>query len=227
MVKNVNQLKTGVILSYMQMALNIIIGLAYTPIMIRTLGQSEYGLYNTVSSTISMLSILSLGFNSGYIRYYAKYKKDNDQEAISKLNGLFLIVFMVIGLVALLCGLFLSFNLQLVFDTGLTDSEYETAKVLMLLLTANLALSFPFSVFGSIISSHEKFVFLKLLGMVRTVASPLITVPLLLLGYGSIALVIVMVATNIVVDLVYLYYVVFNLKQKFIFKRFERKEQKT
>ena len=74
-----NQLKAGVILSYLQMALNIIIGLAYTPIMIRTLGQSEYGLYNTISSTISMLSILSLGFNSGYIRYYAKYKKENVQ----------------------------------------------------------------------------------------------------------------------------------------------------
>ena len=29
--------------------------------------KNEYGLYQTVASTISMLSILSLGFNSGYI----------------------------------------------------------------------------------------------------------------------------------------------------------------
>ena len=71
----VNQIKVGVILSYTQMAIQIMVGLIYTPIMLKLLGQSEYGLYNTVASTISTLGILSLGFGSSYIRYYAKYKK--------------------------------------------------------------------------------------------------------------------------------------------------------
>ena len=158
-----NQLKVGSILSYVQMGLSIVVGLAYTPIMIRLLGQSEYGLYNTVSSTISMLSLLSLGFNSSYIRYFSKYKAENDEISIQKLNGLFLIIFGIIGLVALLCGAFLSFNLNLVFDEGLTGEEYRIAKVLMLLLTVNLAISFPMSVFQNIISAHERYIFLKLL----------------------------------------------------------------
>ena len=75
MSKSSNQLKAGALLSYVQMALNIIINLAYVPLMIRALGQNEYGLYNTVSSTIATLSLLSLGFGSGYIRYFAIYKK--------------------------------------------------------------------------------------------------------------------------------------------------------
>ena len=116
MEKVKDQVKAGAVLSYLQMALNIVIGLIYTPLMIRYLGQSEYGLYNTVASTISMLSILSLGFNSSYIRYYAKYKKDGNEDGIAKLNGLFLIIFAIIGVVALLCGTFLSFNLRIVFD---------------------------------------------------------------------------------------------------------------
>ena len=222
MRKNVNQLKIGSLLSYGQMFLNILIGLVYTPVMIRLLGQSDYGLYNTVSSIISMLSILSLGFNSSYIRYYAKYNKEENEEAIEKLNGIFLIVFSVIGIIALFCGLFLSFNLKLVFDSGFTKKEYTTAKVLMLLLTVNLALSFPFSVFSNIISAHEKFVFLKLLGMGKTVFSPLITLPILLMGYGSIALVVVNVSVSIVVDVVYILYVKIALKQKFTFRNFEK-----
>ena len=100
------QLKWGSVLSYFSMGLSIIIGLVYTPVMIRLLGQSEYGLYNTVSSTISMLSVLSLGFNSSYVRYMAKYKQDNDKEGLYRLNGLFLIIFSIIGLIALICGLF-------------------------------------------------------------------------------------------------------------------------
>lgn len=221
-LNNSLQLKLGVVLSYAQMAINLIIGLLYTPIMIRLLGQSEYGLYNTVASTIAMLSILRLGFNSSYIRFFSKYKKENDIEGIAKLNGLFILVFFVIGTIALFCGLFLSFNLQFVFSDGLTISEYKTATVLMLLLTVNLALSFPMSVFTSIISAHEKFVFLKLLGAIKTVASPIVTLPLLLMGYKSIALVLITVFISLSVDLIYLFYTISVLKIKFSFGKVDK-----
>lgn len=217
-----NQLKAGSILSYIQMGIGMVLQLVYTPVMIRLLGQSEYGLYNTVASTISVLSLLSLGFNSGYIRYYAVYKKENNKTAISKLNGLFLIIFSIIGLVALLCGLFLTFNLELVFKDGLTSEEYKIARVLMLLLSINLSLSFPMSVFSNIISAHEDFVFLKLVGMIKTVFGPLITLPLLFAGFRSIAMVTVTVSLNLVADICYLYFVLFKLKEKFIFHSFEK-----
>ena len=164
-----NQLKIGSLLSYLQMTLSVMIGLVYTPVMIRLLGQNEYGLYNTVSSTSSMLSIISLGFNSGYIRYFAKYKQKKDTESIYRLNGLFLLIFSILGLIAILCGMYLTHHLQLVFQDGLTAEEYQVAKVLMLLLTVNLAVSFPISVFQSIISAHERFIFLKSLSILKTI----------------------------------------------------------
>ena len=217
-----NQIKVGSLLSYIQMALNIIIQLIYTPVMIHLLGKNEYGLYQTVASTISMLSMLSLGFNSGYIRYYAVYKSKNEKQAIEKLNGLFLIIFSIIGIIALVSGLFLSFNLTIVFDNGLTEYEYKKAQILMLLLTFNLAVSFPMSVFQTIISAHERFVFLKLIGTIRTVVGPLVTLPLLLLGFRSIAMVLVTVLVSLIVDVVYLFYVIVKMKEKFLFYDFEK-----
>lgn len=190
--------------------------------MIHLLGQSEYGLYNTVSSAISMLSVLSLGFNSGYIRYYAIYKKNDDKTAISKLNGLFLLIFSIVGLAAFLCGIFLTQHLDLIFDEGLTADEYKTAKVLMLLLTINLTVSFPMSVFSNIISAHEKFVLLKLVGMIKTIFSPLITLPLLIAGYRSIAMVLVTVSLALIADALYLSFVLFKMKERFIFHDFEK-----
>lgn len=86
------------------MILNVVIGLTYSRYMIRLLGQSEYGLYQTVSSTIAMLSILNLGFNSSYVRFFAKYKQADDYDSIYRLNGLLLLIFSAIGFVALLCG---------------------------------------------------------------------------------------------------------------------------
>lgn len=217
-----NQLKIGSILSYVQMALSIVIGIIYTPIMIRLLGQSEYGLYQTVSSTISMIGILNLGFNAGYVRYFAKYKVKNDIESIYKLNGLFLIIFSIIAFIGLAIGFVIAFNLNWVFKDGLTESEYLTAKTLMFLATINLAISFPFSVLTSIISANEKFVFLKVVNMIQTVLSPAITLPLLMLGYRSIAMVSVSLILSIVHGIINLYYVLFKLKNKFVFKGFEK-----
>ena len=222
MKDKISQLKAGALLSYAQMGLGVIIQLFYTPIMLRILGANEYGLYNTVSSTITMLSVLSLGFNSSYIRYYAKYKKDNDEDSIKKLNGLFLIIFLIIGFVALICGLFLSFNLELVFDKGLTAAEYKTARILMLLLTVNLSVSFPMSVFQSIISAHERYVFLKLLGMLKNVVGPLVTLPLLLLGFRSISMVVVTLAIAVITDVIYLIYSRKKLNVGFVFHDFEK-----
>ena len=217
----VNQLKAGSFLSYLQMGLRIIIGLVYTPVMLKLLGQSEFGLYNTVSSTISMMSVLSLGFNSSYIRYYSQYKVKKDNEGIARLNGLFLLIYVVIGLIALACGLTLTGNLELVFDQGLTAEEYQTARVLMLLLTINLAVSFPMSVFQSIISAHERFVFLKLLAMMKTVLSPFLTLPLLLMGYRSIAMVVVTLLIAVITDTIYLWYAHKKLHIKFQFRNID------
>lgn len=43
-----NQFKIGVILSYVNNGVILLIGLVYAPIMIRFLGQSEYGLYSLI-----------------------------------------------------------------------------------------------------------------------------------------------------------------------------------
>lgn len=217
-----NQLKIGTLLTYAQMFLVVLVGLLYTPVMIRILGQSEYGLYNTVSSTISMLGILNLGFNSSYVRYYAEYKKKEDMEAIYRLNGMFICIFTVIGLIALVCGLYLTKHLELVFSSGLTSAEYVLARKLMIVLTINLAVSFPMSVFQSIVSANEKFIFLKLLGMFKTVGGPLVTLPLLLMGYRSVAMVCMTLMITCVIDVLYFVYVVVVLKNRFVFRGFNR-----
>lgn len=215
------QLKWGSILSYAQMGLNVLIGLAVTPVILRLLGQSEYGLYSTVSSTIAMLTILNLGFSAGYIRYYARYKASGEEEKISSLNGLFIILFSIIGLIALVCGFFMTANLTVFFKDGLSQAEYYKATIMMTLLSIRMAISFPLGVFSSIIVAHERFVFVKICGMINTVFSPLITLVVLYLGLGSIGMVVVSVVLGTVTDCIYGYYVYIRLKQHFTFHGFE------
>ena len=73
-----SQKKVGALLSYVSEAIRILTALIYTPIMLRLLGQSEYGLYQLVHSVVSYLSLLSLGFGSAYVRFFSRAKAKKD-----------------------------------------------------------------------------------------------------------------------------------------------------
>ena len=70
----VNQLKAGAVLNYVVIGLNSLVGLLYTPYMLRMMGQSEYGLYSLVASVIAYLTIMDFGFGNAIIRYTAKFR---------------------------------------------------------------------------------------------------------------------------------------------------------
>ena len=95
----INQLKAGVILSYKTQAVSALSGLIYTPIMLKLIGQSEYGLYQLVASVVSYLGLLNFGFGSSYMRFYSRYKAKEDSDNIAKLNGMFMLIFVVIAAV--------------------------------------------------------------------------------------------------------------------------------
>lgn len=184
-----NQLKIGVILSYLITGLNMLVQLVYTPVMIQLLGQSEYGLYTLVGSVVSYLSLFSLGFTGAYLRFFSRYQKENDKLAVARLNGMFLSLFVAMSLAAILCGMILSCFTSQVFGTNLSVEELNKAQILMRFLVINIALTFPSSLMDSIISAHEQFLFQRIVSLLGIVCNPLICLPLLIMGQGSVAVV--------------------------------------
>ena len=183
--------KIGIVLSYLSQGIQILSGVVYTPIMLRLLGQSEYGLYQLVYSVVSYLSLLSFGFSSSYMRFYSRAKVKDDEIEVARLNGMFLTIFLIISIICILCGAVMIKNIESIFSTGLQEAEYFTARILMAFMVFNLALTFPNSVFDAFTSAHERFQFQKVLLIMQNVLNPFLSFPLLLLGYGSIGMVLV------------------------------------
>ena len=175
----------GILMNYLTEGVKVLSVLLYTPLMLRLLGQQEYGLYQLAASVVSYLGLLNLGFGSGYVRYYSRYQVKGDRVGIARLNGMFLLIFGALSLLCLLCGALLVTNAELVFGEGLTAGEGKKAAALLKILTANLALTLLCSVFDCHIAARERFLFQKLLRLVQTVLSPFLTIPLLLMGFGS------------------------------------------
>ena len=216
-----SQRKAGVILSYISQGIQILSGLIYTPIMLRLLGQSEYGLYQLVYSVVSYLSLLSFGFTASYMRFYSKAKAKNDENEVSRLNGMFMTIFLVIAVICLLCGVAMVGNIEFIFADGLTVDEYPTAKILMALMVFNLALTFPNSVFDAFTSAHERFFFQKLLVILQNLLNPFLALPLLIMGYGSVGMVLVTTFLTVAKLCVNVWFSLKKLQVHFIFKGFQ------
>lgn len=216
-----NQLKAGVMLSYISMGASTIISIIYTPIMLRLLGQNEYGLYQLVFSVVSYLGLLSFGFGSAYMRFYARYKVQKDTEGIARLNGMFMTVFIGIAILAILAGSVLVNNVQLIFEQGLTAEEIQTAKVLMALMVFNVAITFPASVFDSIVTSQEQYFFQRFVNLLRSVLNPFLCLPLLIMGFGSISLVLVTTILTLASFMINMWFCFKKLHTRFIFGHFD------
>lgn len=187
----VNQLRAGVLMTYVNIGLGSLIPFLYTPIMLRLLGQSEYGLYSLANSVVGYLSLLSFGLGSTIVRYVAKYRAEGNKEQEEKVIGLFIAMYSVLALLVLIGGWIISCNVEPVFHRGLTETEIGKIAILVRIMAFNTAISFPISVFGSIIVAHEKYIYRQAVNILSTIAAPCCNLIALYFGFGSIGLSIV------------------------------------
>ena len=216
-----NQRKIGAILSYVVIALNMVVGLVYTPFLIRSLGQAEYGLYSIVYTVISYLTVMDMGFGNSIIIYTARYINQGDKEKQDKLHGMFFVIYCIIGVIATLIGIILFFNVDTLFGNTMTTEELLKARIMMLILTFNLAITFPLSIFGNIITAYEKFIVSKAIRILQILLQPMMMIPLLLLGYKAIAMVVVVTVANIICLLLNTIICIKNLDVRLNFKGFD------
>lgn len=215
-----NQLKAGAIISYINLLIGNIIPFIYTPIMLRMLGQAEYGLYGIANSIMGYISLLNFGIGGTIVRYLSKYRAEGNKEQESRVAGLFIKIYSVVCALILVAGLAFAANAE-VYSRSLLPEEVETLRALVVLMTLNTAVFLPFSVFNSIVIAYEQHVFSKLVGVLSTVLSPVLHLILLYLGFGSVGLVLGSTLLNFLTYGLYTWFAFARLKIRPSFKKAE------
>ena len=216
-----NQLKAGAFLSYVSIGLNNVVGLLYIPFMLRMMGQTEYGLYSLVASVIAYLTVLDLGFGNAIIRYTAKFRAEGKQREQYEMFGMFLLLYSFVGIIALLIGGMLYCNVDRLFDRTMTVEELEKVRIMMVLMCVNLAFTFPMSIFGSIITAYENFVFQKLVNIARIILNPLVMIVMLMMCYRAIGMVVVTTLFNVATLLINCWYCFHKIGIKIYWGKFK------
>ena len=189
--------------------------------MLKSLGQNEYGLYSIVGSMIAYLTLLDFGFGSAIVRYTAKIRAIGSKKEEWQLYGMFLLIYSIIGILVVLGGIVLYLNIGGMFESTLSSDELDKAKIMMIFMVINLAVSFPFGLYGSVISAYEKFIFQKVLTIISIFLSTGVMIAVLMLGYKAIGLIIVNTVFNFLTFFVNYAYCKFKLDIKFEFTGFD------
>ncbi len=217
-----SQLKKGAILSYVTIFLTNIVGLLLTPFIIKSLGQSEYGLYILLGSFVGYISLLDFGLSNTIVRFVAKYRVNKDKVGEKNFLATVFLIYTVISFFVLILGSLAYFNVESIFGSSLTSEELEKAKILMLLLVLNMTITLPGQAFTGICSGYEKFVFPRLVNIIRYVIRSILVVTILLYGGKSISIVAIDTSLNILIIFVNMYYVLKIMKVKIKLVTFDK-----
>lgn len=216
-----SQKRAGVAVSYVNTALHMAIGLFFTPFLLSSLGDAEYGVYRIMSSLAGQLLILNFGIGVIASRYVAQYNALQRHE--EKENFLFMVVCLA-GLLAVLVvavGWALHFGIDALFERGLTSAELGLAKTLYSYMIATVAVSVFRDVFKGVISGEERFIVANGMVLVGLLLRIVTLVGLLLAGFGSVAIVATDLGIAVLLTLAQIAYSRLRLRQRIRFRYFD------
>lgn len=191
------QIKTGAIISYLAIAINVLTGLFYTPWMVGKIGQSQYALYTLANSLITLF-LVDFGLSSATARYVSNYKAEERQQDIDNFLGVIYKLYAAIDLVIFLALTVYFFFIDSIY-VSLTPEELAQFKAVYIMSASFSLINLPFVTQTGILTAYEKFIQLKLADLIYRVLLVGLTVLVLTLGYGLYALVAVHATAGILV----------------------------
>ncbi|WP_102410992.1 oligosaccharide flippase family protein [Beduinella massiliensis] len=215
------QYRLGAVLSYVLIALNIVISLFFTPYIMTVLGRDQAGLYQVIGNFVSYISVMDFGLGNAIIRYVAKYRAEGKKRKMEGFLGMAMSLYLAIGAVVLLAGGVCYAFLPSIFP-NFTPENMALAKPMFLLLVFNMTLSLVMNVFPGVLAGFERFVLMRTLSIVRVVLRAIILVVMLPLGANVLHMVILDTALNLLFTLIQFGYALIKLRVRIRFFDFDK-----
>lgn len=156
---NISKDKQAAIVSYLSVFLNLIIGILLTPFIIRVLGNSQYGLY-VISSSLIGFFVLDFGLGAAASRFISKYYVINDKVNGRKAIDTIFILYLLIDLLICLSFLTVYLFIDRIY-ASLTLIEIEQLRKIFVISACTCILIFPFSILNGLLTSYEKYIYIK------------------------------------------------------------------
>jgi O-antigen/teichoic acid export membrane protein len=175
--------------TYLAIIVDAVIGLLMLPFNVTHLGTAAYGLWILTASVTVHLSVLDLGYGGGIVKFIAHYRARRDRHALNEIASTLFFMFAALGCLTYGIAAAVAFHLDWLFR--ITPDQAEIGKWVLLIISVNVALNFPFSVFGGVVNGFQRQHINGVVSITSGVLVALANVMLLTAGYGLVTLVVV------------------------------------
>jgi O-antigen/teichoic acid export membrane protein len=172
---------------YIAIAIEAAVGLVVLPFNVAHLGAAAYGLWMLTASVTAYFSVLDLGYSGAMVKFVAQYRAQRDGRALNEILSTLFFLFTAFGAAIYLAAILVAFNLGSIFS--LTPDQVHTGRIVLLIISVNVALSSAFSVYGGVINGFQRYDLNNMVGALSSVVAAAANVGALLLGYGLVGLV--------------------------------------
>lgn len=156
-MQSANRVAVNTVIQYIQLIVNVLVGLISVRLILGALGRDDYGIYSLVAGVIALISFISTSIAQTSVRYISVSLGTGDVKAVKEtVSSCFsLHLYMSLVLVALLEALapFL-FNGFL----NIPESRLTAAKIVYHCMVFTLCLNISNSPFNAVLYAHEKFI---------------------------------------------------------------------
>jgi O-antigen/teichoic acid export membrane protein len=172
---------------YLAIIVEAAVGLLLLPFNLAHLGKTAYGLWMIAASITAYFSVLDLGYGGAMVKFVAEYRAKRDPKAINEILSTLFVVFAAAGLAAWLAAAFIAWHLDQWF--GLAPDQAATGRTVLLLISAQVAVGFGFSVFGAVINGFQRYDLNNVVGTLSSLVAAAVNLIVLSLGFGLVTLV--------------------------------------
>lgn len=167
--------KVALILSYVYLVLNMVSGLITSSVIVKTLGATDYGVYQIATTFSSILALLNFGTGTVMIRNIAASKVDkkySEQESISTITWMSFAICMAMLIVLVV----LYFSFDKIYSNSLTQAQILQAKPMFAVSSLNIIVFVFFQTIEGIVHGNDDFVSPKLFSIFHTVIYSVIVI---------------------------------------------------
>jgi len=150
---------------------NVVIMFIMSPVIIKALGNRDYGLWEMIMGVVGYMGLLDMGIGPALLRYVAVAYSREDEKELQKIISTAQIFFLAVGFVAASVLILLSRYPSLIVGRESIDTSY--LGLVFILFAVNAGLSFPLNVFTAVLMGVQRHYLINLtrgiLGVIRAI----------------------------------------------------------
>jgi O-antigen/teichoic acid export membrane protein len=170
--------------------------LVFMPLLIKSFGANDYGLYVLASAVASYASIVDLGVGTALVKNVAEHSARDDAEGLSRYTSTALAFYMTVGVLVAVVMATVAFNTQHVFNV--TAGGAQLLRNLLLLVGLSSLWTWPAATAGYVLAGKQRYVLMARTAIGVAFANIGVMIAVLVTHQGPLALMIGNTAVGLV-----------------------------